>query len=100
MEVLITVNIITVIYVFVTMKVAFNRKEKMTDGAYHHLISHMLLVTFMIISIDLYVIKGYTLPFVFMLVYLLQHVTKENLRLLDTNRWTPTIHDEHFDSIN
>lgn len=94
MEILITVNIIAALYVFITMKVGLNRKEKMTDGAYHHLISHMLLVAFIIIAIDLYVVRGYTLPFILMLVYLAQHVTKENLRLLDTNRWTPTIHDE------
>lgn len=100
MEVLITINVLAFVYVFVIMKVGYNRRDKMTNGAYHHLISHTLILVFLIIGIDLYIIEGYIYPLIFTLLHLVQHVTKENIRLLKTNRWTPSIHDETSSSLN
>lgn len=93
MELLIVINTFSIIYIILTIKYAYKKKDIMTDGAIHHLTSHMLILVFLIIAINLYVYKGFISPLVFVLLHLLQHVTKENIRLMRTNRWTPTVED-------
>ena len=69
-------------------------KHKMSDTAYHHLISHGYLVLFFSISINVFYFYGYVTPMAFTFAYVVQHVFKENLRLIHTNKWTEDVKDD------
>jgi len=92
---LIVLNIVFVLYLIVTIYYSFLNKHKMTSESYHHVWSHTYIVFFLAMSINLYMFKGWVIPLVFALLHMVQHVTKENVRLMSSNRWTKDVHDEH-----
>lgn len=93
MELLAIANSFFIFYFIVTAYQAYMHKHKMTDSAIHHLISHTFIVLFLMISLNLYIYKDYVLPFFVSLAHALQHVMKENRRLIETNKWTNSVKD-------
>lgn len=93
---LIILNIVFAGYLLITIPYTFIHKSKMTAEAYHHLWSHTYIVIFLAISINVYVYKGFTVPLIFTLLHVIQHVSKENIRLMSTNRWSKDVKDENI----
>ena len=94
MEVIfIIMNVVMVSYVIYAVYQAWMYGHNMTDGAYHHFLSHLYIVLFFLISLNVFIFKGWIVPFLLTLAYTIQHLTKENLRLIKTGKWTPTVKD-------
>ncbi len=81
------VNASCTLYIFITCMGIYTYRLSLTDDAIHHLLSHIYIVIFFMISINLYIDKGWTIPLVFSLLHALQHITKENFRLITQNDW-------------
>lgn len=90
----IVINIAMTLYVCIALYQIYRYRTTMADGAYHHLLSHLYIVLFSLIAINLYVFKGYVYPMIFAALHILQHASKENLRLIKTNKWTPSVKEE------
>ena len=94
LELLIIVNLGSVLFIAITLYQSYKYRDGMTPSAHHHLISHGYLVLFFGLAINVFYFEGYITPLVFVFLYTLQHVGKENRRLVLTDRWTPTVEDE------
>lgn len=93
MEIMI-INISMYFYFVVSAYQIYTYKKTIAEGAIHHLVSHLYIVLFFFISVNLFFLKGYVIPVLLSLLYMLQHLTKENMRLVKTSRWTESVSDE------
>lgn len=87
------VNIGSVLFILATIYQSIKYRDKMSEEAFHHLVSHGYIVLFFCISVDVFYLKEYVSPLIFTFLYITQHVFKENLRLVCTNRWTKDVED-------
>ena len=90
---LIIVNVGVFLFLALTVYQSRKHKKTMADGAYHHLISHGWLVFFFAVAVNVFYFKGYVSPLLFVFMYTVQHVMKENFRLVETNKWTESVDD-------
>ena len=85
---LILLNLILVSFLGVSGLQAYRHKNTMTETALHHLLSHWYIVFFLTLSLNAYLLKGFVVPLIFVMLHFLQHITKENIRLTKTDKWT------------
>ena len=90
MEIII-VNSAFIGYFILVANCLFFNKHKVTDNSMHHILSHSYIVGFFMISTNLYIYKDLKTPFVISFLYLLQHLIKENIRLIKTNKWSEDV---------
>lgn len=90
---LIIINVATGAFILQSFYLIYRYKSTMASGAYHHLLSHLWIVIYGAISINLYACCDYIYPMIFVALHIIQHVVKENLRLVSTGRWTPSVKD-------
>lgn len=90
---IVLINSLGILYLVVSIYQAYKYKNSMSESAYHHFLSHIFIVASAVVSSNLYVYECYITPIIFTILYIMQHVYKENNRLLQTNRWTPTVEE-------
>lgn len=86
MELLIT-NIVLMSYFIVSIYQGIRYRDQMTDDAFHHFISHIYLAGFLFVGINMLFFYSTAVPLMLSIFYILQHIVKENKRLLKTNSW-------------
>ena len=94
MDILIIVNIVLIGFIAHTAYLCVVYGRAMGESSRHHLISHGSIVFFFFIALNIFVIKGWIVPLIFVLGHIIQHVIKENLRLVKTGTWTPEVKDD------
>lgn len=91
---LLMLNIISFGYTVVSLYQIFKYKDKMAIGAVHHLLTHLYIALLATGAVNLYAYNGCVSGLLFVALYILQHISKENLRLIRTNRWTDSVERE------
>jgi len=86
-------NTIIVAYLFHALYLGIRHKNMMSSAAYHHLISHAYIGVSLSIGINSFMYFGRIAPLLGASIYVLLHLVKENLRLVKSGFWTPTIKD-------
>lgn len=69
-------------------------RNVMSNESLHHFWSHNSIVIMFTISINFWIHEGSWIALVFVIasfIYLLQHIMKENYRLIHYSRWTKDI---------
>lgn len=85
------VNIAVGVYIIIALYQLYMYNDNMCGGALHHFYSHIFLVVFVAVGINSFILKGYETPLVLAILYVLQHVGKENMRLVKTSRWNRSV---------
>ena len=93
MELLI-LNTLMVVYLISSMYKLIKFRSVLSDESIHHLLSHTFIVMFFLVSVNVYSYSKCTIPLTVSFAYLLQHLVKENVRLVRTGKWTPSIKEQ------
>lgn len=91
---LLVINIVSTFYIVVSVYQRWKHKNTMSSGAYHHMLSHLYITCFSVLAVNIYMLTGIAAPIVFAFLYIIQHVSKENSRLIKTNKWTDSVSED------
>lgn len=83
-------NTAFIIYFIVSGYQWFKYRKIMSEGSLHHFWSHNAIVFLFTISINFWILEGSWVSLVFVIAsftHLLQHVMKENYRLIHDGKW-------------
>lgn len=91
------INSLFVVYILLSTYQAVAYKNNMTPDAFHHFLSHIYIATSLFIGLNMLFIYSICVPLVLAVLYLLQHIGKENKRLLMTNHWGKERRHSHWE---